>query len=629
MSGPAAGRPLTVVAARPWLWMRGVLLLVAFDLWLTRVPHAGRYGAGGFNVAHAPWIDAVQPPISPELYVAVALGAGLLAFSLALAPTPSRPLLALLAALHTWSWAMSMLDSYQHHYLLSLVLVSFVAFPRLDRERALAGGPARVEPGGYAVLLLGLALVYAYAAFSKTSPEWLAGEALADLAGRTEAFRTGARAALALGLEPTTYRWALGHGVVALQLGLAGAYLLAPVRDERPSRAGEVLAGLALAVGVAFHLGTELLDLQIGWFSAYMVGAGLITFLPGRAVQALAAAVTPGGVAASRGRPVRAELPARIGLGALAVGVGGWVWAPAAWAGALLAATALGEAALRRGAARLVDAPTSASAEPGPRQDAWLVGAWALSTVGAGAAAVSLVALAVPLPGAGATAIALALGLAIVAGLAIGRPSARPAALGAAGAALLGAASLAVALATTPAVFDYYRNVGGDRRRRGDLAGALAAYRLANRHAPPPVVARAGPERLPDGRSASLSVTSEVEGSVQTLRARVEVDHPAPATLGVELEHRWPRRGGDPPEAWATRRVPLRWQGDAFGGPIEAFARTPAAGLWIAHVRDPEDGVAGQGVTFRLEQRQDRRRAEEAIASALREQERRGSPGAR
>ena len=47
-----------VIALRPYLLRKGVLVLLALDAWLLMLGHAGRYGAGGFNVAHFLWLDA-------------------------------------------------------------------------------------------------------------------------------------------------------------------------------------------------------------------------------------------------------------------------------------------------------------------------------------------------------------------------------------------------------------------------------------------------------------------------------------------------------------------------------------------------------------------------------------------
>ncbi len=93
---------------RTYILLKGTLLLLAFDIWLTRISHGGRYGAGGFNVAHFAWLDAIQPSVSPGLYIAVSMLTAFLCVALALAPRPPRWLFGLAFLLHTWSWAMSM-----------------------------------------------------------------------------------------------------------------------------------------------------------------------------------------------------------------------------------------------------------------------------------------------------------------------------------------------------------------------------------------------------------------------------------------------------------------------------------------------------------------------------------------
>ena len=39
-------------AARAVLFEKSFLALLAFDTWMLMIGHAGRYGVGGFNVAH-------------------------------------------------------------------------------------------------------------------------------------------------------------------------------------------------------------------------------------------------------------------------------------------------------------------------------------------------------------------------------------------------------------------------------------------------------------------------------------------------------------------------------------------------------------------------------------------------
>ena len=126
-----------VAAVRPYLALKCTLVLLAFDVWIARLYKGHGHGAGGFNVAHFELLDAVQPSISAPLFVGVIILTGALCLTIAIASRPPRWLIGLAFVLHTWSWAMSMLDSYQHHYLLSIVLLALVFFPRLTAEDAL------------------------------------------------------------------------------------------------------------------------------------------------------------------------------------------------------------------------------------------------------------------------------------------------------------------------------------------------------------------------------------------------------------------------------------------------------------------------------------------------------------
>jgi hypothetical protein len=117
-----------VAAARPFTFVRGVLLLLAFDLWLDMPDHGARYDVAGFNVSQLFVLDLLYPIPSAALYVGVVLLAGLFAFTGAVAGF-TRPIAIVTSALYTFGWTMSMFDSYQHHYLLSIVLIGCAILP--------------------------------------------------------------------------------------------------------------------------------------------------------------------------------------------------------------------------------------------------------------------------------------------------------------------------------------------------------------------------------------------------------------------------------------------------------------------------------------------------------------------
>lgn len=482
-----------VAAARPYLVLKGTLAVLAFDLWLTRLAHAGRYGAGGFNVAHFAWLDAVQPPVTPALYIGLTTLTGLLSFVLAIAPRPPRSLLALTFVLHTWGWAMAMLDSYQHHYLLSIILLALVFFPKLTADEAFdepsgakepkekpkkarktnAPDPAPAQPmltsaWAYVVLAASIAIVYAYAAFSKASDEWLSGVALRGVLGLSpdRSVRPGAEdpfgalrtLAALFGFGGERFFWLVGHSVVLVQIVCAAGYLLAPFRDVTRSHAMRAFSWVALVTAVSFHVGAELMRLKIGWFSWYMILYALVYLLPAQVLVPVRGA-----------RSV--ELWVVRGIGTLLVLAGALGRsAPIALLGVSVVALSSVRWLAKLGhdaRARIPELPTIAT----------------IGIAAIGAAASIAAGIAIDLPGTLGAGVAGAALLAAGSVVLVVRRDARsilPYGVGAA----LGALSLFVAVRFSDVRFDFYRNVGGDAQRRGDLVAAYEAYVKANEYAP-------------------------------------------------------------------------------------------------------------------------------------------------
>ncbi len=469
---------------RPWALQRGVLVLLACDLVVDFLPHGGRYGIGAFNVAHFAWLDAIQPLPTPAHYVGICVLMAFLAAGLAFG-RPTRAGLGALCLLFTWSWALSMLDSYQHHYLLTWVLLCMVAFPRL-RARDLThpelpgSRPAPSRDVALGGVLLGLGLGLGLLEAAKAPFAFLT---LFDLLGR-------------------------GGGLLTLlSLPLLGALLMGRgLREEAsaPSRPASIPAWpLLLGSCAVVYLWTAVAKLEPDWQSGAalerlakadldalareVAGAGLP--LIGRldraafftqlatatvalqlvTVVALVAAATQDRIT-SRWRRTLVQLlglaPLTFHLGAERIGLKiGWfsyymlllvvvAFAPAAWLRAFAAGVARLEGR-REGAA-----------------EAWLlVGTFAL--VGAG--------VVLDVPGGKAAGMIAALGLAASAAVAMSRK--RPRRAGDWGRrAVVAAGLVTLALVNSEARFDYYRFVGGDHRRRGELAAALVAYEKANRY---------------------------------------------------------------------------------------------------------------------------------------------------
>ena len=577
-----------VAAVRPYLALKGTLLLLTFDMWLTRASHAGRYGAGGFNVAHWPWLDWVQPQISPPLYVGTCVLTSLLSFAIVVGNRPPRWLLGLTLGVHTWSWAMSMLDSYQHHYLLSLVLLCFVFFPTINAEEALrfddpappppkdAGAskdakskpskrrkkrkkrkksapeePAPIETErspqhvfghallapaprtsawAYGLLAASVSVVYAFTALSKTAPEWLSGASLQrvihypttgapseDANVIVRLFHTLAEAD---GNGGQTFFYLMGHSVVLVQLICMAGYLLAPWRDATKSRWMKGFFAIAMLTALSFHFGAELMGLEIGWFGYYMIGYALIFFLPAKLLVALSRAVllpqlTPLParswairvlllIAVLAVRPALNAVYASVAdspelandaLGSLSLGLCAGIVAyrspglavrfafalVIAGAGFLLEWTLpfyiAGVVILLAPLRGLVRTRWVSSVKSIPAEAALgAVGVAELALVGVGWSA--------DLPGTQAATILGAVLLGFAAIVALLKDGHARSLLTYAIGGVISAGLLFGSLTGSDMRWDYWRNVGGDHRRRGEVEEAYIAYVMANRYAP-------------------------------------------------------------------------------------------------------------------------------------------------
>ena len=238
-----------------WLAMQRIIFcMIALDCILLRLSHVGRYGLDGFNVAHWSAITFVPSPwFAGGLLVATSIACCTAAFTL-----PRHPWLYWIAVfLHTASWFISLLDSYQHHVFLSLVLLCFAvgADPRVrpHHEQGRTRGSAPTRAQGYNLLLFTTGTLYFWTAISKMNATWLSGAPLQILA-------------------PS---W-MGHFsiiapiVVGIELLVAVIYWLIPLY-KMP---------WGFVPVVFLHIGIEMMGLRIGWFSIYMIVIALMVWFP-------------------------------------------------------------------------------------------------------------------------------------------------------------------------------------------------------------------------------------------------------------------------------------------------------------------------------------------------------------
>lgn len=506
--GPWATYWLAPVAAvRPWLLTKAVLLLLAFDVLHTHLGPAWRYGAAGFNVPHFAWMDALPLPTTAA-YVAMLFFVSVASLVCALVPRPPRPLLVAIAALYTWGWSCSMHDSYQHHYLLSIVLVALAFSPTLDARRLFgdASTPAdaphglvpRVHALSQTLLTSAAACVYTYTAVSKTEPDWLSGEAMRTITRNGETIPGAVDFAASLGIEGDDLWWWLGHGVVPAQLICACAYAAAPLLDgpstqaERarfdalvgslwraggrgPAMVGGAMVGLALGVVLGFATGLGGVGIFVSALGATLAGAAVFfDAATWRFVLAPFGRPTPRGVLAALG--LVTALSFHVGAEYLDLSIG---WFSAYMI--VLACLTLLPARWLSLFAFAVTAPvrTHRIDWRAPQVLPRLV----LATLAGGASLVVMGQLA-DLPGAMMACAAFTGVLVVVAGGAVGARLERADALPFALACTFAGVALSAWVHVSPARFDYYRFAGGDFRRRLDYDAALHAYERANAYAP-------------------------------------------------------------------------------------------------------------------------------------------------
>jgi len=232
-----------------------IFTLLAIDA-LLQLSHAPRYGAGGFNVAQLPGLDAIGPGrigfelgqfACAYLFVYAALGVA------------TRVVVPLGAAIYAWLYFGSQLDSYQHHYLVALVLLVACFIPW--QRRADAEPATKIRTWAVRVLLVQLGIMYLWAAISKMSPAWLDGRTLTgQISGPLRSV-----------IEDTVGFKAASRFTLLAELVLAVAVWIRPAWV------------IALPLGVGFHVGILASGLEIGLFAYLMLGF-YVLLIPDRAV---------------------------------------------------------------------------------------------------------------------------------------------------------------------------------------------------------------------------------------------------------------------------------------------------------------------------------------------------------
>jgi hypothetical protein len=218
--------------------------LLALDA-LLNYSHAPRYGAGDFNVAQL----AIFDPIAPgRAGFAVGQLVCAYAFVLVACGVATRWVLPVATAVYGWLYFGSQLDSYQHHYLVWLILLLSCFVPW---ERPVDAVPAtRIRSWAVRLILVQLGMLYFWAAISKCNSAWFDGSTLSQQI----------HGSLAKLIEATVKFKVASSLVVLTEFTLA-----ATIWNKRTW-------WIAAPLGLALHIGILWTGFEIGLFAWLMIG---------------------------------------------------------------------------------------------------------------------------------------------------------------------------------------------------------------------------------------------------------------------------------------------------------------------------------------------------------------------
>ncbi len=225
-----------------------VFVLLAIDA-LMQIEHAPRYGAGGFNVAHLPLLDAVAP--GRVLYSVSELLLAYL-FVFAACGVLVRFVVPIATGLYGWLYFSSHLDSYQHHYLVWLILVLACFVPWQRPADATPHTPVR--SWALRLVCIQLAILYFWAAVSKLNGAWLDGRTLSGQMHGTVRSLIDAT----VGIKGAAWLVVLTELVLAATVWIKRTWWL------------------AAPLGIALHVGILATNLDIGLFAYLMLGLYLL-----------------------------------------------------------------------------------------------------------------------------------------------------------------------------------------------------------------------------------------------------------------------------------------------------------------------------------------------------------------
>lgn len=253
--------------------------LLGLDMWVLMVPHAPRHDLGAFNVSHIPILDGYLPTPTAMAFTALYLLGGFLAFRIALGLAHRASIIAL-TIIYSVAYFWSQVDSYQHHYLICILLfvscfVPYDATPGLERAYDKTDKPG-LRSWAARLIYVEVSVVYFFTAITKVDEHWLSGWALERIiqVDYVREFYTATNESLGWS-ELGMYSF-VAHTIMLWQFFVAVAFLFPKLR------------GWACITGPMFHILVEVIDLKIGWFSYYMIGIYYILLFPDHWFMAIA-----------------------------------------------------------------------------------------------------------------------------------------------------------------------------------------------------------------------------------------------------------------------------------------------------------------------------------------------------
>ena len=265
----------------------GFFLLLAFDLLTVSYKHAARYGADGLNVAHFDWLMPLNFSISGGT-LGGSIVAGIWFFcalcsALAALGVHTSSNIRLAAFSYALVYFGSQIDSFQHHYLLCLLLFVFAlpgdsfwhrhsvpAHPASESDTPTQPPMPLKHPMVPSFYLL-VALVYFWTGIAKLDHIWLSGATLRSLTQEPEILSFIGLSAEFLYGENVAPMSAIDAIYRTLSWGIPIGELLLPL-----CFVFKKLRFFGLITAPFFHLGVEFLGLEIELFSFYML---LIVFV--------------------------------------------------------------------------------------------------------------------------------------------------------------------------------------------------------------------------------------------------------------------------------------------------------------------------------------------------------------